>query len=58
MHDQKGDKWTWDDVKALLTEKFGFWDKLALTDEQTQRLETVSSSTHLASATCPSLWHH
>ena len=41
MHDQKGDKWTWDDVKALLTENFGFWDKLALTDEQTQRLETA-----------------
>ena len=41
MHDVKGGKLTWDDVKTLLTENFGFWGKLPLTDEQSQRLETA-----------------
>ena len=38
MHDVKGDKLVWDDVKTFLAENFGFWDKISLTDEQTQRL--------------------
>lgn len=41
MHDVKGDKFAWNDVKAFLTANFGFWDKLQLTDEQTQRLESA-----------------
>ena len=40
MHDVKGDKLLWDDVKTFLAENFGFWDKISLTDEQTQRLES------------------
>ena len=38
MHDVKGDKLLWDDVKTFLAENFSFWDKISLTDEQTQRL--------------------
>ena len=38
MYDVKGDKLLWDDVKTFLADNFGFWDKLSLTDEQTQRL--------------------
>lgn len=38
MHDVKGDKLVWDDVKTFLADNFGFWDKISLTDEQTQRL--------------------
>lgn len=41
MHDVKGDKLLWDDVKTFLAENFGFWDKISLTDEQTQRLESA-----------------
>ena len=41
MHDVKGDKLVWDDVKTFLAENFGFWDKISLTDEQTQRLESA-----------------
>ena len=40
MHDVKGDKLLWDDVKTFLAENFGFWDKISLTDEQTKRLES------------------
>ena len=40
MHDVKGDKLLWDDVKTFLAENFGFWDKISLTDEQTHRLES------------------
>ena len=40
MYDVKGDKLLWDDVKTFLAENFGFWDKISLTDEQTQRLES------------------
>ena len=40
MHDVKGDKLVWNDVKIFLAENFGFWDKISLTDEQTQRLES------------------
>lgn len=40
MHDVKGDKLVWDDVKTFLADNFGFWDKISLTDEQTQRLES------------------
>ena len=38
MHDVKGDKLVWDEVKTFLADNFGFWDKISLTDEQTQRL--------------------
>ena len=41
MHDVKGDKLVWDDVKTFLADNFGFWDKISLTDEQTQRLESA-----------------
>lgn len=41
MHDVKGDKLEWDDVKTFLADNFGFWDKISLTDEQTQRLESA-----------------
>lgn len=41
MHDVKGDKLLWDDVKTFLADNFGFWDKISLTDEQTQRLESA-----------------
>ena len=40
MHDVKGDKLVWDDVKTFLADNFGFWDKISLTDEQTKRLES------------------
>ena len=40
MHDVKGDKLVWDDIKTFLAENFGFWDKISLTDEQTKRLES------------------
>ena len=40
MHDVKGDKLLWDDIKTFLAENFGFWDKISLTDEQTKRLES------------------
>ena len=40
MYDVKGDKLLWDDVKTFLADNFGFWDKISLTDEQTQRLES------------------
>ena len=40
MHDVKGDKLVWDEVKTFLADNFGFWDKISLTDEQTQRLES------------------
>ena len=39
LHDVKGDKLDWNTVKAFLTDNFGFWDKMKLTDEQTKRLE-------------------
>ena len=41
MHDAKGDRLSWDDVKAFLAENFGFWDKMSLTDQQTKRLESA-----------------
>ena len=41
MHDVKGDKLVWDEVKTFLADNFGFWDKISLTDEQTQRLESA-----------------
>ena len=39
LHDKYGDKYNWDVVKTFLTENFGFWDKVKLSDAQTKRLE-------------------
>ena len=39
LHDKYGDRYTWDVCKNFLTENFGFWDKVKLTDRQTARLE-------------------
>ena len=39
MHDVQGDKLEWNTVKTFITENFGFWDKVQLTDNQTKRLE-------------------
>ena len=39
LHDKYGDKYNWDVVKTFLTENFGFWDKVKLSDGQTKRLE-------------------
>ncbi len=43
LHDKLGDRYGWDQVKAFLTENFGFWDKVQLTDDQTKRLENAFS---------------
>lgn len=39
LHDKHGDKYNWDAVKAFLTENFGFWEGVKLSDSQTQRLQ-------------------
>ena len=39
LHNKYGDKYNWDVVKTFLTENFGFWDKVKLSDAQTKRLE-------------------
>lgn len=39
LHDKHGDKYNWDVVKAFLTENFGFWEDVKLSDSQTQRLQ-------------------
>lgn len=39
LHDKYGDKYSWDLVKAFLTENFGFWDKVKVNDEQTARMK-------------------
>ena len=39
LHEKYGEKYNWQVVKDFLTENFGFWDKVKVTDEQTQRLE-------------------
>lgn len=39
MHDAYGDKYNWNVVKNYLAENFGFWNRVTLSDKQTQRLE-------------------
>jgi alkaline phosphatase len=39
LHEKHGDKYSWDIVKAFLTENFGFWSTVKLKDDQTKRLE-------------------
>lgn len=39
MHEKYGEKYCWNNVKTYLTENFGFWNRVKLTDKQTQRLE-------------------
>lgn len=39
LHEKYGEKYDWQVVKDFLTENFGFWDKVKVTDEQTRRLE-------------------
>lgn len=36
---------TWEDMKALLTDGFGFWTKLPLSDSQTKRLQSSFETT-------------
>ena len=39
LREKQGNNYTWDLAKAFLTENFGFWDKVKLTDKQTARLK-------------------
>ena len=39
LREKHGNNYTWDLAKAFLTEYFGFWDKVKLTDKQTARLK-------------------
>lgn len=39
MKDAKGDKFTWDETKKFLTENFGFWEDIKVSNDQTARLE-------------------
>ncbi len=39
LHDKYGKKYDWNRVKDFLTENFGFWTKINLSDEQTDRLK-------------------
>lgn len=39
MRDKYGDKYNWNVVKNFLTDNFGFWGKVKLSDDQTRRLE-------------------
>ena len=39
LHDKYGDKYDWEVAKAFLTDNFGFWDKVQLSDDQTARLQ-------------------
>ncbi len=39
LHEKYGDRYNWDVVKSFLTENFGFWDKVELTENQTRQLE-------------------
>lgn len=39
MKDTKGDKFTWEEAKKFLTENFGFWESIKVSDDQTARLE-------------------
>ncbi len=39
MKEKQGEGFTWDVTKKFLTESFGFWDALKVSDEQAARLE-------------------
>ena len=39
LHDKFGDKYSWDVVKQFLTDNFGFWKNVKLSDDQTKRVE-------------------
>lgn len=39
LHEQLGEKYDWETVKNFLTENFGFWKDVELTDKQTKRIE-------------------
>ncbi len=39
MKDAKGDKFTWEEAKKFLTENFGFWENVKVSNDQTARLE-------------------
>lgn len=39
MRQQEGDKYSWEMVRDMLKENFGFWDKVKLEDKQTARLQ-------------------
>ena len=41
LHERYGKNYSWKQVKAFLTDHFGFWTKLSLSDQQTDRLETA-----------------
>lgn len=41
---------TWEDMKALLSENFGFWTKINLSDEQTARLQSAFEATKAGAA--------
>lgn len=45
LRDSSGDNVKWEDVKYLLKKNFGFWDKIALTQEQESRLYTCFEKT-------------
>lgn len=39
MKGAKGDKFTWEEAKKFLTENFGFWESVKVSNDQTARLE-------------------
>ena len=39
MKDAKGDKFTWEEAKTFLTENFGFWESVKVSNDQAARLE-------------------
>lgn len=39
MKDAKGDKFTWEEAKKFLTENFGFWESVKVSNDQAARLE-------------------
>lgn len=39
MHDKYGERYNWETVKKFLSDNFGFWTKIKLSDEQNARLE-------------------
>lgn len=39
MKDTKGDKFTWEEAKKFLTENFGFWESVKVSNDQAARLE-------------------
>lgn len=39
QHQKQGEKFTWDFVRGLLKENFGFWDTVQLEDKYTERLK-------------------